>query len=79
MIDRMMVIQSLETIRCLEEDVLRNVPDANIGSIFGWGFAPFKGGTLQYANDFGLPELVKRSEELAAKYGETASRAGNEN
>ena len=67
--ERMMVIQSLETIRCLEEDVLRNVPDANIGSIFGWGFAPFKGGTLQYANDYGLKELVNRSEELAQKYG----------
>ncbi|MEZ5007744.1 MAG: 3-hydroxyacyl-CoA dehydrogenase NAD-binding domain-containing protein [Chitinophagales bacterium] len=68
--ERMMIIQSLETIRCLEEGVLRNVADANIGSIFGWGFAPFKGGTLQYANDFGLKELVTRSEELAKKYGD---------
>lgn len=68
--ERMMIIQTLETIRCLEENVLRNVPDANIGSIFGWGFAPFKGGTLQYANDCGLNELVKKSEALAEKYGE---------
>jgi 3-hydroxyacyl-CoA dehydrogenase/enoyl-CoA hydratase/3-hydroxybutyryl-CoA epimerase len=68
--DRMMIIQSLETIRCLEEGVLRNVPDANIGSIFGWGFAPFKGGTLQFANDFGLQDLIERSEELAARYGQ---------
>ena len=34
--------------------VLTSVGDANIGSIFGWGFAPFKGGTLQYVNDCGV-------------------------
>ena len=68
--ERMMIIQCLESIRCLEEGVLRNVADANIGSVFGWGFAPFKGGTLQYANDYGLKELLHRSETLAAKYGE---------
>jgi 3-hydroxyacyl-CoA dehydrogenase/enoyl-CoA hydratase/3-hydroxybutyryl-CoA epimerase len=45
------------------------VADANIGSIFGWGFAPFKGGTLQYINDYGLAEFVARSRELAARYG----------
>jgi len=71
--ERMMVIQTLETIRCVEEGVLRNVPDANIGSIFGWGFAPFKGGTLQYANDCGLSELVAKAEKLEAKYGERFS------
>jgi 3-hydroxyacyl-CoA dehydrogenase/enoyl-CoA hydratase/3-hydroxybutyryl-CoA epimerase len=68
--ERMMIIQCLETIRCMEEGVIENVADANIGSIFGWGFAPFKGGTLQYANDFGLTELVARSKALAARYGE---------
>ncbi len=68
--ERMMIIQCIETIRCLEEDVLRSVADANIGSIFGWGFAPFKGGALQFANDYGLKALVSKSEELASKYGE---------
>jgi 3-hydroxyacyl-CoA dehydrogenase/enoyl-CoA hydratase/3-hydroxybutyryl-CoA epimerase len=70
MIDRMMFIQCIETVRCLEEGVLRNVPDANIGSIFGWGFAPFKGGTLQFINDYGLPAFVARAKELHTKYGE---------
>lgn len=70
MIDRMMFIQCIETVRCLDEGVLRNVPDANIGSIFGWGFAPFKGGTLQFINDYGLKEFVARGKELHQKYGE---------
>lgn len=70
MIERMMFIQAIETVRCFDEGVLRSVPDANIGSIFGWGFAPFKGGTLQYINDYGLPAFVARGKELHAKYGE---------
>ncbi len=70
MIERLLFVQALETVRCLEEGVLRSVADANIGSIFGWGFAPFKGGTLQYINDYGLPAFIARSRELAAQYGD---------
>ncbi len=69
MIDRMMFIQAIETVRCLEEGVLRNIPDANIGSIFGWGFAPFKGGTLQFINDYGVKKFVARANQLHSKYG----------
>lgn len=68
--DRLMFVQCLETVRCLEKGILASVADANIGSIYGWGFAPFKGGTLQFINDYGLPEFVSRSQELAQKYGE---------
>jgi 3-hydroxyacyl-CoA dehydrogenase/enoyl-CoA hydratase/3-hydroxybutyryl-CoA epimerase len=70
MIERLMFVQSLETVRCLEENVVTTAADANIGSIFGWGFAPFKGGTLQYINDYGVAAFVQRSQELAEKYGE---------
>jgi 3-hydroxyacyl-CoA dehydrogenase/enoyl-CoA hydratase/3-hydroxybutyryl-CoA epimerase len=70
MIDRMLFIQCIETVRCLDEGVLRNIPDANIGSIFGWGFAPFKGGTLQFITDYGVKEFVARGKELHQKYGE---------
>jgi 3-hydroxyacyl-CoA dehydrogenase/enoyl-CoA hydratase/3-hydroxybutyryl-CoA epimerase len=69
MMERLMFVQALETVRCLEENVVTSVADANIGSIFGWGFAPFKGGTLQYINDYGLAAFVQRSRELAEKYG----------
>lgn len=66
---RMLFIQSIETVRCMEEGVLRNVPDANIGSVFGWGFAPFHGGTLQYINEWGLPAFAAHCKELAAQFG----------
>ena len=67
--DRLMIIQSLESLRCYFEKVIVNIPDVNIGSIYGWGFAPFKGGTLQYINDFGLADFVKKADELTTKYG----------
>ena len=70
MIDRLTFIQSIETVRCLEEGVLRSVPDANIGSIFGWGYAPFNGGTLQFINAYGVEKFVERARTLAEAYGE---------
>ncbi len=69
MIERFMFVQALETARCYEEGVVKSVADANIGSIFGWGFAPFKGGTLQYINDYGPASFVIRCQELADQYG----------
>ena len=70
MIERLMFIQALEAARCYEEGVLRSVADANIGSIFGWGFAPFKGGTLQYINDYGVGAFVDRSRQLVEQVGQ---------
>ena len=70
MIERMMFIQCIETVRCMEEGVLTSVADGNIGSIFGWGFAPFKGGTLQYINDYGFKKFIARAKELQAGYGD---------
>lgn len=70
MIDRILFAQVVETVRCLDENVVTTVADANIGSIFGWGFAPFKGGTLQFINDYGVSAFVARATELAARYGD---------
>lgn len=70
LIDRLMLVQANEAARCLEEGVLRSVADANIGSIFGWGFAPFQGGALQFINAMGLPAFVARCRELAARHGD---------
>ncbi len=69
LIDRLMFAQANEAARCFEEGVLRSVADANIGSIFGWGFAPFQGGALQFINALGAPAFVARARELAAVYG----------
>ncbi|AXQ23372.1 3-hydroxyacyl-CoA dehydrogenase [Acinetobacter wuhouensis] len=70
MIDRILFVQSLDTLRCYEENVLESVVDANIGSIFGIGFAPWTGGAIQFLNQYGLDKALARANELEAKYGE---------
>ena len=67
--ERLLYRQSIEAVRCLEEGVLRSIADANIGSIFGIGMAPWTGGVLQYVNYVGLRAFVARARELAKKHG----------
>jgi 3-hydroxyacyl-CoA dehydrogenase/enoyl-CoA hydratase/3-hydroxybutyryl-CoA epimerase len=69
LVDRMLYAQANEAARCYEEKVVRSVADTNIGSIFGWGFAPNQGGALQFINAVGPAKFVERARELAAKYG----------
>lgn len=68
--ERFLFVQSLETVRCMEEGVIEKVADANIGSIMGIGFPPWTGGVVQYINQYGLRDFVARAQDLAAKYGE---------
>ncbi len=69
LVDRLLYVQANETAKCFEENVVRTVADANVGSIFGWGFAPNQGGTLQFINSVGVDKFVERSRELANLYG----------
>jgi 3-hydroxyacyl-CoA dehydrogenase/enoyl-CoA hydratase/3-hydroxybutyryl-CoA epimerase len=69
LVDRLMFIQANEAARCYQEKVVRSVADTNIGSIFGWGFAPHQGGALQFINALGAKAFVERSRELAKRYG----------
>jgi 3-hydroxyacyl-CoA dehydrogenase/enoyl-CoA hydratase/3-hydroxybutyryl-CoA epimerase len=75
--ERLMFSMSLDTIRLFEENVLRTVPDANIGSVFGIGFPPMHGGAIQYVNGYeavdgsiGVAAFERRARELAATYGD---------
>jgi 3-hydroxyacyl-CoA dehydrogenase/enoyl-CoA hydratase/3-hydroxybutyryl-CoA epimerase len=68
--DRLLFVQALETIRCLEENVLTSIRDANLGSIMGIGFAPWTGGAIQFVNAYGVEEFAARADYLADLYGE---------
>ena len=68
--DRILFIQAIETVRCVEEGVLKSVADANIGSIMGIGFAAWTGGALQFINQYGVKDFVARAQYLAEQYGE---------
>ena len=68
--ERLLFVQAIETVRCLDEGVVTTSRDANIGSIFGIGFPAWTGGVLQFINGYGLPAFVARARELAEAYGD---------
>ena len=68
-IDRLMIRQALETARCFEEGVMDHAADADIGSIFGWGFPPWTGGTLSFIDTIGIQHFVAECDRMTAAYG----------
>jgi 3-hydroxyacyl-CoA dehydrogenase/enoyl-CoA hydratase/3-hydroxybutyryl-CoA epimerase len=68
--DRLIFRQVVETLHCLERGVLKSARDANVGSIYGWGFPMHTGGTVQLIAGYGRSAFVTRAAELAARYGE---------
>jgi len=70
--ERMLVIEAVETQRCLDEGVLTTVADANVGSVLGIGYPPWTGGVVQYVEGFpgGVGGFVARADALADRYGE---------
>jgi 3-hydroxyacyl-CoA dehydrogenase / enoyl-CoA hydratase / 3-hydroxybutyryl-CoA epimerase len=66
---RLLAMQALETARCFEEGVLTDVREADVGSILGFGFAPFSGGTLSYIDFMGAKSFVALCCRLEKKYG----------
>ena len=67
--DRFLAMQALETARCFEEGVLTDVREADVGSILGFGFAPFSGGTLSYIDMMGVKRFVELCQRLEKKHG----------
>ena len=68
--DRLLYRQAIETARCLNENVLTSVHDANIGSIFGIGFPAWTGGAMQFIYGMGIEAFEARAAELARQFGD---------
>ncbi|GGY98562.1 3-hydroxyacyl-CoA dehydrogenase NAD-binding domain-containing protein [Streptomyces poonensis] len=70
--ERMLFVEALDAVRCLEEGVLTSVADADVGSLLGIGFPAWTGGVLQYVNGYpgGLPGFLARARELRDLHGE---------
>ena len=67
--DRLLYRQAVETARCLSENVLTSVAEANIGSIFGIGFPAWTGGAMQFIYGMGVEAFEQRAAELAQRFG----------
>jgi 3-hydroxyacyl-CoA dehydrogenase/enoyl-CoA hydratase/3-hydroxybutyryl-CoA epimerase len=67
---RLLGIQALESARCIEDKVVTDVREADVGSILGFGFAPFTGGTISYIDGMGAKNFVQMCNDLANAYGD---------
>jgi 3-hydroxyacyl-CoA dehydrogenase / enoyl-CoA hydratase / 3-hydroxybutyryl-CoA epimerase len=66
---RLLAIQALESARCVEEGVVADMREADVGSILGFGYAPFTGGTISYIDGMGTKAFVELCKGLAKRYG----------
>jgi 3-hydroxyacyl-CoA dehydrogenase/enoyl-CoA hydratase/3-hydroxybutyryl-CoA epimerase len=66
---RFLVVQAVEAARTVEDHVITDPREADVGSILGFGFAPFTGGTLSYIDFMGTKAFVALCHKLEAKYG----------
>lgn len=66
---RFLVVQALEAARTVEDGIITDMREADVGSILGFGFAPFTGGALSYIDGMGSKAFVALCDKLAAAYG----------
>tara|TARA_R110002020_G_scaffold991_8_gene4817 strand:- start:2908 stop:5124 length:2217 start_codon:yes stop_codon:yes gene_type:complete len=67
---RLLVTIALEAARTMEEGIVTDPREADVGSILGFGFAPYTGGTLSYIDGMGVKTFVELCERLAEAYGD---------
>jgi len=67
---RLLATIALEAARTVEEGIVTDPREADVGSILGFGFAPYTGGTLSYIDGMGVKTFVALCEKLASAYGE---------
>ncbi|MGY6663229.1 MAG: 3-hydroxyacyl-CoA dehydrogenase NAD-binding domain-containing protein [Glycocaulis sp.] len=67
--DRILYAQAIEAARTMAEGIVEDPREADVGSILGWGFAPYTGGVISFIDTVGTDVFVTRADELAKKYG----------
>ena len=67
--DRALLLMVNEAVMCLQEGLIANETDGNLGAVFGIGFLPFTGGPFRYIETMGKEKVVARMQELEEKYG----------
>jgi len=67
---RLLFAQVLEAVRALEEGVLMDIREGDVGAILGWGFAPWSGGPFSWLDIIGAPYAAERCDQLTEKFGD---------
>ena len=70
LVERLLYCQAVEAARAMDEGVITDPGQADVGAILGWGFAPWSGGPFSYMDRIGVPAFVARADALADAHGE---------
>ncbi|MFG5383119.1 3-hydroxyacyl-CoA dehydrogenase NAD-binding domain-containing protein [Yoonia sp. R2-816] len=73
---RLLFAQVLEAVRALEEGVLEDIREGDVGAILGWGFAPWSGGPFSWLDIIGAPYAAERCDQLTAEFGDRFKTPG---
>ncbi|HEK0315908.1 TPA: fatty acid oxidation complex subunit alpha FadJ [Proteus mirabilis] len=68
--ERCLLLMLNEAVRCLDENIIQQPRDGDIGAVFGIGFPPFFGGPFRYIDSMGTTKIVDKLNQLTEKYGE---------
>ena len=67
--ERLLYAQLIPAAQCYAEGIVSDPQSADLGAIFGWGFAPWTGGPMSHIDTIGVDDFVRKAESLAQKYG----------
>ena len=69
LVDRLVTVQAVETARCLDERVVTDPRDADVGALLGWGLPAFRGGPVSHIHRVGVGAFVALCDQLADEHG----------
>jgi 3-hydroxyacyl-CoA dehydrogenase/enoyl-CoA hydratase/3-hydroxybutyryl-CoA epimerase len=67
---RLLYIQAIEAVRCLDEGIVADASDADVGAVLGWGFPLVHGGPISLIHTIGIEQFIIRCETLAERHGQ---------
>ena len=70
LVERFLAVQAIETARVMDEGIVAEAADADVGAILGWGFAAWTGGPLSWIDRHGAAAFTERADALAEAHGE---------
>ncbi len=68
-VERLLFVQAIEAIWCLQEGVISSVAEANLGSVYGFGFPAYYGGVIQYVYSYGIQAFIEKCAVFEAQHG----------
>ena len=68
-VERLLFAQAIEAIWCVQEGIIGSVAEANLGSVYGFGFPAYYGGVIQYVYSYSIEAFIKKSEQFEATHG----------